>query len=169
MHTRYITLMTATATETPVKTMTLKCQHGEGHEWTRPSQRGKPPHFCPDHTPAKKDKIVVPRVKALTDGERAELTPEQIAEREAKMAKVRAAKEEKARLEEIARIEGEKNELEELKVKVPNTFKSYEEALDKALAAKHNEAKAAWRICENYMSAAMNQSARLRKLEAAHG
>lgn len=33
-----------------MKMMTLKC--AAGHEWTRPSQRGKPPKFCPDHKPA---------------------------------------------------------------------------------------------------------------------
>lgn len=33
-----------------MKTQTLKC--AAGHEWTRPSQRGKPPRFCPEHKPA---------------------------------------------------------------------------------------------------------------------
>lgn len=27
----------------------LTCE--AGHEWTRPSQRGRPPRFCPDHVP----------------------------------------------------------------------------------------------------------------------
>lgn len=33
-----------------MKMMTLKC--AAGHTWERPSQRGKPPKFCPDHKPA---------------------------------------------------------------------------------------------------------------------
>lgn len=29
---------------------TFTCETG-GHEWERPSQRGRPPRNCPDHTP----------------------------------------------------------------------------------------------------------------------
>lgn len=41
-------------TETPKKIMTLICAHGN-HEWTRGSQRGRPPKFCPEHTAAGAD------------------------------------------------------------------------------------------------------------------
>lgn len=34
----------------PDRIQTLHCQHGDGHEWTRPAQRGKPPKRCPEHS-----------------------------------------------------------------------------------------------------------------------
>lgn len=33
------------------KQQKLWCEHGKGHWWKRPSQRGKPPKFCPKHKP----------------------------------------------------------------------------------------------------------------------
>lgn len=49
------------------KMMTLTCR--AGHEWQRPSQRGKPPHYCPKHkpgaAPAKPKKPVPDLMKAL--------------------------------------------------------------------------------------------------------
>lgn len=30
--------------------MILKC--AAGHDWERPAQRGRPPHWCPEHAPA---------------------------------------------------------------------------------------------------------------------
>lgn len=36
------------------ESMTLRCE--AGHDWQRPSQRGRPPRFCPDHQPVAKTK-----------------------------------------------------------------------------------------------------------------
>jgi hypothetical protein len=31
------------------KTRIYHCEHGEGHDWTGESKRGRPPRFCPEH------------------------------------------------------------------------------------------------------------------------
>jgi hypothetical protein len=51
------------------QTITLNCK--AGHTWERPVQRGKKPHYCPQHAPVKapaKPRDKVEQVKNLTDG-----------------------------------------------------------------------------------------------------
>lgn len=44
---------------------TMICQH-DGHEWQRKSQRGRPPHFCPDHRQASPGPVTTMAAKTAT-------------------------------------------------------------------------------------------------------
>lgn len=59
-------------------TVTLICEH-DGHEWQRPSQRGRRPRFCPEHVPEPDDTAPSPlsteRWTAEADRYESELLP----------------------------------------------------------------------------------------------
>jgi hypothetical protein len=67
-----------------MKTRTLTCD--EGHEWEAPSQRGRPPKWCPEHRelrPTPKDLMIPLKASIKEAGERrsqraAEAQPEPI-------------------------------------------------------------------------------------------
>lgn len=51
--------------------MILKC--AAGHDWERPAQRGRPPHWCPEHAPGRPEGYRTPQIKgqqqlAVTNG-----------------------------------------------------------------------------------------------------
>jgi hypothetical protein len=62
-----------------VRMMTLHCPagfNGRGHDWRRPSQRGKPPRFCPDHAAKAAEKPVrAPKPPAVPDPYPVDLYP----------------------------------------------------------------------------------------------
>jgi hypothetical protein len=157
--------MTTTTLEAP-KMQTLKCRHGEGHEWERPAQRGKPPHFCAEHMPAKP--VRVPRapkdnlLEAKGETE-TELTEEQIKARQEKERKRQETLRLKREAEERAAAEQRVATIAELQKVIPVTFAQYDEALAKAL--KSNDKKD-WRKAEVLQGAAIGQTQRLRRLEA---
>lgn len=121
------------------KIQTLHCQHGEGHDWTRPAQRGKPPKFCPEHTQAKRTQFSqkMAQAKAELDSldKRVETVEHDPARAEA-LAKAREAAA-KAREERKAReaqeaAQSAKDELSRIIQTMPEVEAAYEKAFDKA-------------------------------------
>jgi regulator of protease activity HflC (stomatin/prohibitin superfamily) len=155
-----------TNTATP-KMMTLRCKHGDGHDWQRPAQRGKPPHFCPEHAPAKPVKVSKPKVeKVEAETQDADMTPEELEAQRERLRKAREAKERKAKeraeAEAKAAAEQRAKELAELEQRVTPLYDEYSEALTKAL--KSNDKKD-WRRVENLQNSCINTSTRLRVLQ----
>jgi hypothetical protein len=125
-------------TATTDKIQTLRCQHGDGHDWTRPSQRGKPPHFCPEHKPAVGVKPVVKLAAKVAQAQEeiAELTAE---EREAEarkkaeaVAKRLATKAANKEREAAEQREHDRQELAKLTERIPVVFAEWEREFDKA-------------------------------------
>jgi hypothetical protein len=157
------------------KMMTLKCRHGDGHEWTRPSQKGKPPHFCPEHRPAKPERVSFKpkpapvKVEALvSDGE--DISPAELqarAEREAairaRTEKALATKAAKKAAEEAAQAERNKETLTRLETEIDKMFARYDTAFEKAM--KENT-KQAWNAADSAQMACLNTRAAIRNLKA---
>jgi hypothetical protein len=97
-----------------VKHVKMACK--AGHDWWRVSQKGKPPHWCAEHMPAKP--APKPRVKAVTaegkvNGPASKRTPNseieaQIAEKEAKDMAQATGEDKKNAPKSIAELEAER-------------------------------------------------------------
>lgn len=166
--------------------MTLKCRHGDGHEWTRPSQKGKPPHFCPEHRPAKAERVsfkAKPKPEPVNtvafgadgittgalvaDGE--DISPAELKERMEREAAIRARTEKalatkaaKKAAEAAEQVEREKVTLARLEVEIDKMFARYDVAFEKA----HKEnTKQAWNAADSAQMACLNTLAAIRKLK----
>lgn len=163
----------ATTTE---KIQTLKCAHGEGHEWTRPAQVGKPPKFCPEHKSA--DRKVMQRdmerkqaegIRAIGGNPQAIGLTEQDPARAEALAKAREAAA-KAREERKAREAQEaqehaKNELSRIVSTLPEFEAAYEKALAKANRTNKLED---WHTADAAQSRIIGMITRKRALAEAH-
>src|SRR4051794_3298571 len=94
------------STTTEPKMQTLRCQHGDGHDWTRPAQRGKPPRFCPAHKGTTAPKAA-PKPQVTTANDDADKLAK------AREAAARAREERKAR-EEREAVQKAREELERI-------------------------------------------------------
>ena len=169
---------------TPQKMMTLKCRHGEGHEWTRPSQRGKPPHYCPEHTPAGADNKVgarkrLPQPKApahletmgkLVVANGNDMTPAQaLAEVQEKKkreltpehkAKLAEGRERKARERAEAESARRAEAVERMVAQMPTLDERWNAAFDTACKENTREA---WNRADAAQMAMLNTRAAIRK------
>lgn len=152
------------STTTEVKMQTLRCAHGDGHNWTRPSQRGKPPAFCPAHkggTPAPQ-KTIQTKV-AQANAEIASIDAEQAAKlAKAREAAAKAREERKAR-EAREAAESKREELARITATIDDTFRDYEAAFDKANRTNKPED---WRMADSLQSRCIGMRTRQRALEA---
>lgn len=147
-----------------MKTVTLWCETGK-HNWERPSQRGRRPVNCPEHTPT-----VLPIEGDLPPVE------------EDPLAKARAVKSLRKQQREALDREKKQDEIKRLRKALPKLNKAYDKACDEANAAfmkvekktspgpQYTKARDAWYAAENRSEAAMNAviqtSRRIRVLEA---
>lgn len=147
-------------------TMTLRCEHGdEGHDWTRPAQRGRPPRFCPEHRGTSKPRVKTNVLEAQTKA-KPEPTPEELEAKREKMRKAREAKEKKAAERAAQEAQKAKKEaaeqLDALREQEPQLYAEYNAALEKALKSNKDED---WRRSESLMQRAMGVTRSLRAAE----
>lgn len=153
------------------KMMTLWCKHGEGHAWERASQRGKPPHFCPEHKPAtvvsstpKAPKVKVESIAAKRNRDMAEVdgtpwmptmpTEEQL-----------AAERERERRKALAKRETLEQEIVSLAERADAACKANLKAMD-ALGARPTPE--ALKEQEQAFKSAIGLTARLRNMREQH-
>lgn len=132
---------------TTTKMQTLRCQYGEGHAWERPSQRGKPPKFCPEHREAGLEQARTQFTQRIAKAH-AELdsleqrvdaaeevqaeNAEEIRKRQEAARKRQATIAAKKAQEEREAAEKAREELAHINATIGDTFRSYEQAFEKA-------------------------------------
>lgn len=169
-------------TSTIEKMQTLRCRYGDGHDWTRPSQRGKPPHYCPEHKPLveaeaprvvveKHDKIGEHLGSSYVEGKIAQANDE-IAEIEAEEArkKAEAIAKRKATIaareaqEAAEKAEHDREELTRLTERIPTVFAEWEKCFDKANKTNADED---WRHVTGLQNQVIGMKSRQRVLQDA--
>jgi hypothetical protein len=156
------------------KIQTLRCHHGDGHDWTRPAQRGKPPRFCPEHKPGRTDaQIARAMQRQATEGTSSD---REIAKRDTqvtggnedadKLAKAREAaaraREERKAREAREAAQKVREELERINNTIDDYFAHYETALAKANRTNKVED---WNAADNAQARCIGMRTRQRTLE----
>jgi hypothetical protein len=157
-------------TSTTEKIQTLRCDHGEGHDWTRPSQRGKPPKYCPEHKATTAPQAAVkPAAKldtkvAQANAEIAELDAEEARKRAEAVAKRKATIAAREAQEAAEKAEHDRQELASLTERIPATFAEWEKCFDKANKTNADED---WRHVTGLQNQVIGMKNRVRALEVA--
>lgn len=171
------------------KTMTLRCQYGEGHDWTRGSQRGRPPKFCPEHTVAGADnktglqkrerpvkrtevekrdaKVTGGNVAVVETSDFTEETPQEMQERMEREAAIRvrtekalATKAAKKAQREAEEAQRKAEAIDKLRAHLPTLFERYDAAWE---TANKENTKAAWNKADAAQMACINAGKAIRE------
>ena len=131
----------------PGTMMTLKCE--TGHEWSRPSKRGRPPRFCPECAAKHKAEMEAKAEARAVENKSAQPDPE-AADR---MAIARAKKAERAE----ERAKNEAREQEEVRQRILRQLPNLHNLWNRAFTiAVETDNQAAWNNCERLMTNYVN-------------